>query len=148
VSAREPLPCLVTQPRPQTFQFPATRHGATPSALVVGVSCAVRTDRRTIPTSFVGASVVASAPIATLPKIGLHGLRHSHATLLLEDGADAKTVNERLGHDSVGTTLELYAHVTPKMRANAAARFGALLGRAQGIREHFVSISGGAVLSR
>ncbi len=68
--------------------------------------------------------------LATLPAIGLHGLRHTHATLLLEEGVDIKTVSERLGHDTVQTTLELYAHVTPKMRANAAARFGSLLSRA------------------
>lgn len=66
-----------------------------------------------------------------LPAIGLHGLRHTHATLLLEEGVDVKTVSERLGHDTVQTTLELYAHVTPKMRANAAARFGSLLSRAR-----------------
>jgi integrase len=72
--------------------------------------------------------------IKTLPKIGVHGLRHTHATLLLEDGVDIKTVSERLGHDSIQTTLELYAHVTPRMRASAASRFGALLSRAQGIR--------------
>ena len=65
--------------------------------------------------------------LASLPAIGLHGLRHTHATLLLEEGVDVKTVSERLGHDSVQTTLELYGHVTPKMRANAAARFGSLL---------------------
>ena len=67
-----------------------------------------------------------------LPAIGLHGLRHTHATLLLEEGVDVKTVSERLGHDSIQTTLELYAHVTPKMRGNAAARFGSLLSRARG----------------
>jgi hypothetical protein len=49
-----------------------------------------------------------------LPAIGLHGLRHTHATLLLEDGVDVKTVSERLGHDSIPTTLELYGHVTPR----------------------------------
>ena len=65
------------------------------------------------------------------PAIGLHGLRHTHATLLLEEGVDVKTVSERLGHDSVQTTLELYGHVTPKMRANAAARFGSLLSSAR-----------------
>lgn len=69
--------------------------------------------------------------LKTLPIIGLHGLRHTHATLLLEEGVDVKTVSERLGHDSIQTTLELYAHVTPKMRANAAARFGSLLSRAR-----------------
>ena len=65
--------------------------------------------------------------LATLPAIGLHGLRHTHATLLLEAGVDVKTVSERLGHDNVQTTLELYGHVTPRMRSNAAARFGSLL---------------------
>jgi integrase len=66
-----------------------------------------------------------------LPAIGLHGLRHTRATLLLEEGVDVKTVSERLGHDTVQTTLELYAHVTRKMRANAAARFGSLFSRAR-----------------
>ena len=65
--------------------------------------------------------------LRTVPAIGLHGLRHTHATLLLEAGVDVKTVSERLGHDSVQTTLELYGHVTPRMRSNAAARFGSLL---------------------
>ncbi len=63
-----------------------------------------------------------------LPVIRLHDLRHTHATLLLEDGVDALTVSRRLGHDSVQTTLTLYGHVTSKMREGAAARFGALLG--------------------
>jgi len=67
----------------------------------------------------------------SLPAIGLHGLRHTHATLLLEDGVDVETVSERLGHDSIQTTLELYGHVTPRMRASAAARFGGLLERAR-----------------
>jgi len=69
--------------------------------------------------------------LASLPAIALHGLRHTHATLLLEEGVDVKTVSERLGHDSVQTTLELYGHVTPRMRANAATRFGSLLNSAR-----------------
>jgi integrase len=77
--------------------------------------------------------------VAGLPTIGLHGLRHTHATLLLEEGVDIKTVSERLGHDSVQTTLDLYAHVTPKMRANAAARFGAVLDRARAAGEETVA---------
>ena len=69
--------------------------------------------------------------LPTLPAIALHGLRHSHATLLLEAGVDVKTVSERLGHDSIQTTLQLYDHVTPRMRANAATQFGALLSHAR-----------------
>lgn len=67
------------------------------------------------------------ADMGGLPPLSLHGLRHTHATLLLADGIDAKTVSERLGHDSVQTTLELYGHVTATMRSNAAVRFGNLL---------------------
>lgn len=55
--------------------------------------------------------------------IRLHDLRHTHATLLLEEGVDVKTVSERLGHDGIQTTLELYGHVTPRMRLEAATRF-------------------------
>jgi integrase len=66
-----------------------------------------------------------------LPTIALHGLRHTHATLLLEAGVDVKTVSERLGHDNVQTTLQLYGHVTQGMRSNAAARFGSLLAGAR-----------------
>ena len=61
----------------------------------------------------------------------MHGPRHTHATLLLEAGVDVKTVSERLGHDTVQTTLELYGHVTQTTRSNAAAaRFGSLLNTA------------------
>jgi integrase len=69
--------------------------------------------------------------LKALPSIALHGLRHTHATLLIEAGVDVKTVSERLGHDSVQTTLELYGHVTSKMRSNAAAQFGSLLSLAR-----------------
>lgn len=71
------------------------------------------------------------AKLATVPVIGLHGLRHTHATLLLESGVDVKTVSERLGHDNVQTTLDLYGHVTSRMRSNAATRFGSLLSTAR-----------------
>jgi integrase-like protein len=47
------------------------------------------------------------AGLKSSPKIGLHCLRHTHAALLLAEGVDIKTVSERLGHDSVQTTLEL-----------------------------------------
>lgn len=59
--------------------------------------------------------------------IRFHDLRHTHATLLLEDGFDAKYVSERLGHESVRTTLELYGHVTSKRRWHAAEQLGRML---------------------
>ena len=53
-----------------------------------------------------------------------HSLRHTHATLLLRAGIDARTVQERLGHADVNTTLSIYAHVMPGRDGEAAAAFG------------------------
>jgi len=44
-----------------------------------------------------------------------HSLRHTHATLLLENGANPKYVQDRLGHSKIDTTLNVYAHSTKKM---------------------------------
>ncbi|MCI6275528.1 MAG: site-specific integrase [Clostridium sp.] len=48
-----------------------------------------------------------------------HSLRHTHATMLLSEGVNAKVVQERLGHKKVEITLEVYTHVTDKMRRDA-----------------------------
>jgi integrase len=57
-----------------------------------------------------------------LPSIRFHDLRHSHATLLLQQGEHPKIVSERLGHAGVGITLDTYSHVLPGMQEQAAAR--------------------------
>ncbi|MBW3604149.1 MAG: site-specific integrase [Actinobacteria bacterium] len=62
-----------------------------------------------------------------LPKIRLHDLRHTHATLLLQAGVNAKIVSERLGHHSVAFTLDTYAHVIPGMQSDAVRRLSALI---------------------
>ena len=59
-----------------------------------------------------------------LPRIRLHDLRHTHATILLQQGINPKVVSERLGHDSVSFTMDVYQHVLPGMQAQAAAIFG------------------------
>ena len=59
-----------------------------------------------------------------LPKIRpLQDLRHTHATLLLADGENAKVVQERLGHHSHSFTADTYQHVMPGMDEAAASRF-------------------------
>jgi integrase len=55
-----------------------------------------------------------------LPKIRLHDMRHTYATLALKNGMHPKVVSERLGHASVGVTLDLYSHVTPAIAREAA----------------------------
>jgi integrase len=60
-----------------------------------------------------------------LPIITLHGLRHTHATVLLEAGENPKVVQERLGHTTITTTMDIYSHVTPTMQRGAVDRFAA-----------------------
>ena len=59
-----------------------------------------------------------------------HGLRHSHATLLLRQGVHPKIVSERLGHSSIGLTLDTYSHVLPGMQEDAAAKVDSALVKA------------------
>jgi integrase len=61
--------------------------------------------------------------IPELPNITLKGLRHTHATLLLQAGVNPKIVQERLGHSNISTTLDIYSHVTPTIQAEAVDRF-------------------------
>lgn len=65
-----------------------------------------------------------------LRRIRVHDLRHTSATLLLLAGTPAKIVSERLGHASVGITLDLYSHVLPDMQADAASAMDGILDRA------------------
>lgn len=56
-----------------------------------------------------------------MPKIRFHDIRHTHASLLLQEGYNPKVVAERLGHGSVLTLLNTYAHVLPTMEEEVAA---------------------------
>jgi integrase len=64
---------------------------------------------------------------ASLPRIRLHGLRHSMATLMLAAGEHPKVVSERMGHASVAFTLATYSHVMPGMHEGAAQRLADVL---------------------
>ena len=56
-----------------------------------------------------------------LPRLRFHDTRHTHATQLLADGVHPKVAQERLGHSTITTTIDLYSHVTDTMQADAAA---------------------------
>lgn len=53
------------------------------------------------------------ATIAGVHMIRIHGLRHSHASLLISQQKDALRIKERLGHADVQTTLGTYGHLYP-----------------------------------
>jgi integrase len=62
-----------------------------------------------------------------LPKIRLHDLRHGWATMALTAGVHPKVVQERLGHASIGITLDTYSHVTAGLHDDAATRVADLI---------------------
>lgn len=64
---------------------------------------------------------------AGLPKIRLHDLRHTAATLALMAGIHPKVVSERLGHASIGITLDTYSHVGENLQDEAAAKVANLI---------------------
>jgi len=72
------------------------------------------------------------AAAAGVPRIPFHGLRHTHATLLMAAGVHPKVVSERLGHADISLTLSTYSHVLPQMQQEAAAIFDAAMKEKEG----------------
>ena len=64
---------------------------------------------------------------AGISKVRFHDLRHTFATLALQNGVDIKTVSGMLGHFSAGFTLDTYAHVTTAAQKEAAEIMGGVL---------------------
>jgi integrase len=62
-----------------------------------------------------------------IPEITLHGLRHTHASQLIDAGVDIVTISKRLGHASPDVTLRVYAHLFRKDDDKAAAAINAAL---------------------
>ena len=71
-------------------------------------------------------AIVAAAGVKRIPP---HGMRHTHATLLLAAGTPIKVVSERLGHAKTSITLDTYAHVLPDMQDRAVEAIDAALFR-------------------
>ncbi len=67
-----------------------------------------------------------AAAAAGLPRLRIHDFRHSHASLLIEMGFPPLVISERLGHESVQTTLEIYSHLYPDKAATVAEKLESL----------------------
>ena len=57
-----------------------------------------------------------------VPNARFHDLRHTFATLSIQAGDDLKTVQNNLGHSTITTTMNTYAHVTDEMKRASANR--------------------------
>lgn len=64
---------------------------------------------------------------AGLPRIRLHDLRHTAATLLLGAGVHPKKVQDLLGHSTISLTLDTYSHIVPAMQDEVASAMDGLL---------------------
>lgn len=62
-----------------------------------------------------------------LPPVNLHGLRHTHATIMLQQGVHLKVVQDRLGHSTIAVTADTYSHVTSGLQREAADLFESVL---------------------
>lgn len=69
------------------------------------------------------------------PRISLHALRHTHASILLASGEHPKAVQERLGHETIGITMDTYSHVLPTVQESTAAHFTQMLESARSQKE-------------
>ena len=70
--------------------------------------------------------------LSKLPKIRLHDLRHTYATLALVAGTPAKVVADRLGHSSVTITLDIYSHVMPAVEGEHADAVARMISESRG----------------
>ena len=62
-----------------------------------------------------------------LEKITFHGLRHTSASLLINEGIDPKTVSQRLGHSSTNMTMEIYTHSFESSKIESGKKFDKIL---------------------
>jgi integrase len=76
---------------------------------------------------------------SSLPRIRLHDLQHTHATILLKAAVPVKVVSERLGHANPAFTITVYQHAMPGMQADAASVFSDLVARALEPAEPFTT---------
>ena len=87
-----------------------------------------RPDARPLDPSGVSHRLRCLASAAGVPGLRFHDLRHACATLMLAQGTHPKVVQERLGHETITTTMDIYSHVLPGLQEEAASRLDDLIG--------------------
>lgn len=104
--------------------------GASTADILVDVLRDMRAGDLVFPwnTGYVTRSMPAACKRAGTKRVRFHDLRHTHASLLLAAGANIHAVSARLGHASVGFTLQVYGHLMPGMDEALADATDAVFG--------------------
>ncbi|MGQ9556324.1 MAG: tyrosine-type recombinase/integrase [Desulfurispora sp.] len=76
--------------------------------------------RKIEPPYFLASEMARGCKLSGVKKIRVHDIRHSHTSLLIELGFSPLLLSERLGHESVETTLQTYAHLYPNKHGEVA----------------------------
>lgn len=72
--------------------------------------------------STINAHMLRTVKKSDVKRIRVHDLRHSHASLLIEEGFSPLLISERLGHETIETTLQTYSHLYPNKHSEVADR--------------------------
>lgn len=67
--------------------------------------------------------IISHAEVCGLPQIRVHDLRHSHVAYLIDKGVAPLNIAERLGHESITTTMDIYGHLYPNRNKEVAELF-------------------------
>ena len=108
-------------PLPEEFIIPNKDGGMeNPKSLSMRFTRAIRKFKESFEAKKETKPLLTEQDYMQLNQITFHGLRHTHATLLLAYGENVKVVSERLGHKNIAMTLNTYTHIIDKMRTNSA----------------------------
>lgn len=86
-----------------------------------------REDKRPLRLAYPNEKLESFVTLHKLHPITVHGLRHTHASLLFEAGASIKEVQARLGHRDIKTTMNIYTHVTESVKDKTADTFASFI---------------------
>jgi integrase len=116
------MAALKTHRRLQLEERMAAGAGWKESGLVFTSPIGTALDSRNVTRVFRSMLIAAKVPL-----VRFHDLRHTAATLLLNQGVDPRTIMETLGHSQISLTLNTYSHVLPALQTAAADKLDAVV---------------------
>ncbi len=100
------MPKILQKQMEKYYEYCRKFEGLNEKSFVFGVY-------RPLPTTTIARNFNKYIQVANVKKVKVHDLRHSHASLLINQGASILIVSQRLGHKDVNETLNTYSHMFP-----------------------------------